>query len=154
MRRSIVILAAIAAALALAGCDGWRSQPQPTPPPTVAEQIRSIGSTVLWWGSIGAILGVVVRAVLFASGLAWLGGPVGGIVSVIARVPGIAGIGTLLAQAGAVAAACGAAAIWLADHIWLVVLSCVAAGLAWAWVHRAFLRRRVVAFAQACGVRP
>lgn len=82
-------------------------------------QLASVGGYFTWIG-------------LIISGLAL----VACIVFPIARP-----IAILAGEAGGGAALVGGLFVWLADNIWLIVLSCVVAGLGYAWYRRALLLR-------------
>jgi hypothetical protein len=120
----------------MVGCGEPRPlEPVPAPEPGVGDQLRELGSLFLFWGGIALGLGIIARIALSVAVPAAL----------TALIPGIVpGIASLVAQGGAASVACGAAFTWLADYLWLVVLACIATGLAWAYLHRAKLRSWMV----------
>jgi hypothetical protein len=130
----LAIICLIVWTMVLTGCDYRCPDPQPQPAPGVCDQLRSLGAGFLLYGGIGFGVGVVLRIVLFVGAF----GVLGPIVAFLSRFGGIIAI---LASGGAVAVAVGAAFTWLAEYLWAVVLACVLAGLAWAWWHRAGIRR-------------
>lgn len=125
----IIVLTAI---IFLVGCGEPRPlEPVPAPEPGVGDQLRELGSLFLFWGGIALGLGIIARIALSVAVPAAL----------TALIPGIVpGTASLVAQGGAASVACGAAFTWLADYLWLVVLACLATGLAWAYLHRDKLR--------------
>jgi hypothetical protein len=118
--------------LILIGCGESRPlEPVPAPAPGVGDQLRELGSIFLWWGGIVLGIGVIARIILALAVPA----------AIAAFIPGVVpAIATIIAEAGAVSIACGASFTWLADYLWMVVISCVLAGGAWAYLHRHSIR--------------
>lgn len=119
----IIAIWLIALAIALlCGCnDGVAVRPLPHSGPgsALGSAFYHLGVTFLWVGSVSVVVGLVIRLFLGA-------------------FPTIA---MFIAEAGACAAVFGALAIWLGDHTWVFIASCIAAGLAWAYLRRNSIRR-------------
>lgn len=125
-----VYLLTLAIIILVAGCGaGVRSQPPIIPdPPSVADQIRSLGTTFLRYGGLVLGLGMVVRAVVWAATITtftgFAGAAVAWILKFLAPFVGLAAVG------GGAAVAFGAACVWMADYLWIVVCAGIAACVA------------------------
>lgn len=140
---SLVIIT-IALALCACGGSGVRSpEPQPIPPPSVADQIRDIGSTFLRYGGLVLGLGMVIRGVVWIASLGWITGTAGSIVGWVARILGpCVGLG---AVAGGLSVAFGACCVWMADYLPIVVCAGLAACVALAVYYWPRIRRWIPA---------
>ena len=122
----IIVLCIIALAVfALVGCNDARSLPpgahensDGTISYGLSAQLAEVGGYFTWAGCIVAGLAVLACIFPLARPIAFIAGEIG---------TGSALIGGLF--------------VWLSENIWLVVLSCFVAALAWAWYRRAWLRR-------------
>jgi hypothetical protein len=110
----------------LAGCGEVRSQPPVEP--SVADQLRGIGSSFLGLGGITLGLGVLIRLLGFAAPIFF---PALGFIA----TPVIAGLANLAIATGGSAVVTGASFTWLADYFWAVIVACVATGLALGWYY-------------------
>lgn len=144
-RKAIVIAAAIIAAalllLTLTGCGEVRPPATPVEPvaPSVADQIRSLGHRFLTWGGLVLGLGMVLRGVVWVASLGWFVGAAGKTVAWVARILGpFVGLGAI---AGGLSVAFGAACVWLADYLALVVIAGIAACVALAVYYWPRIRR-------------
>ncbi len=134
-----LLLAVCAAVIALSGCGEARTPVKPVPPPSVADQIRAIGSTFLRYGGLVLGLGMVLRGVVWVASLGWITGVAGAAAGWIARVLGpFVGLG---AVAGGLAVAFGACCVWMADYLPVVVCAGVAACVALAVYYWPRIRR-------------
>jgi len=140
MRHWLALFGILWTILALTGCDGLRSpDPTPVPEPSIADQIRSLGSGFLFYGGIAAGLGAIIAAIFWIGGV----GILGPVIGLLSRIPFIAQVAPVIATGGACAVAIGAAFTWLADNLWLVVLAAIISLVAWAYCHRRSIRRWV-----------
>lgn len=148
MTGRITVLAFILLAvlcLIMGGCDCRFSQPGPVPAPGPGADLVAMGRIFLWCGGIAAVAGVALRVALFF-------GVANPLVAVVSRIPGIAGLASLVAEVGAIALVSGLVFVWMGQHLWVVVLALVLTCLAWAWYRRALLRRWFLSRAQALEV--
>lgn len=141
MIRAFVFIWGIAFILvALTGCAEWRSpDPIPVPEPSIADQIRALGSGFILYGGIAAGLGAILTAIFWVGGI----GILGPIIGVLSRVPFLSSLAPIIATGGTCAVAIGAIFSWLADNLWLVVLACLVALVAWGYCHRRSISRWV-----------
>lgn len=136
----MIRLALICAALAaLGGCLRFSQSGAEQPAPGgLGAELATLGTWFLWIGAGATVVGLAGRAAFTVATLA----PVG---AALSRIPIIGGIVqaacAFVASIGALAFAVGCASIWLADNLWAFWLSCLAAALAVAWVHRRSIRR-------------
>jgi hypothetical protein len=140
LRDRIIVVAlalvAIGAVLLLSGCGGDPRQGgipgQPCPP--VGADLIALGHTLTWFGGIALVLGFAVR-------IAFLVAFLNPLAAVLARIPGVTGIATLVAEAGAIALVSGLAFTWLGHHMWVLIAAVVAALVAWGMHRRTLLLR-------------
>lgn len=125
----MALLIAAMAFLTCAGCAGVRSPEPVVPvPPSVADQIRAIGTGFLRYGGLVLGMGMVLRGVVWVASLGWITGVAGTAAAWIARVLGpFVGLG---AVAGGLSVAFGACCVWMADYLVVVVCAGIAASVA------------------------
>lgn len=128
-------------AMALSGCGSEVRPPAPIPPePSIAEQLRSLGRTFLWWGGIVMGLGGIIRIVIWGASFLTLAGPAGIAIGWIAKWLGpLVGLAWVCGAAGV---ATGMSFIWLADYLWAVVCAAILTAMACGvWFYPRILRR-------------
>jgi len=139
IRIAVIIIALAIAAALLASCGEARS-PVPIPsPPSVADQIRSLGTAFLRYGGLILGLGMVLRGVVWAATFLTFTGLAGRIVSGIVQFIGpFVGLG---AVAGGLSVAFGACCVWMADYLPVAVGAGIAACVALAVYYWPRIRR-------------
>jgi len=140
VRGALVGIAIVALVWLLAGCACGVRDPRDgggEGPGTLAAELASLGSWSLWLGGAIMGLGVVLRIGRLAAIAATVAAPVLGIIGVTTAAGSvIAGLAGAATEIGIYAIAIGIASLWAADHVWLLVVAGVAAGLACAYRHR------------------
>lgn len=138
------------AVLCLAGCFGGRidTQEQGSKSPIgLGADLIALGGHLVFWGGLVFAAALVIRLVLaigsFGKFLAWIPGygTALGLVATLGELPGLTGIVGLALSCGGASFIVGEVFCYLGTYIVLVVLACIATGLAVAWFHHADLRR-------------
>lgn len=132
----ILALTLVLLALALSGCSTFSrgSLPeQAAPGHGLGTQLASVGGYFTWVGLVVAGLALVACCIPILAPFR----------------PSLIVVGEFAGGSALV----GGFFVWLADNIWLVVVSCVLTALAYAWYRRAWLRRWLDRF-KASAVKP